>query len=84
MVEVQKKDKETSESLVRRFTRQVQQSGVLPKVRKLRFHSKKKTKRQLREDAMYREKVKKEVDKLKKMGIFDDEKLKDIKKKLSE
>ena len=82
MVEVEKKDKETSESLIRRFTRQLQQSGVLPKARKLRFHEKKKTKRQLRDDAIYREKIRKEVDKLKKMGIFDDEKLKDIKKNM--
>lgn len=84
MVEVEKKEKETSESLIRRFTRQIQQSGVLPKARKLRFLQKKKTKRELREDAIYRSKVKKEVDKLKKMGIFDDEKLKDIKRKMED
>jgi ribosomal protein S21 len=84
MVEVEKKDKETSESLIRRFTRQIQQSGVLPKARKLRFTQKKKTKRKLREEAIYRDKIKKEVDKLKKMGIFSDEKLKDIKKKMED
>lgn len=84
MVEVEKKDKETSEGLIRRFARQLQQSGVLPKARKLRFREKKKTKRQLRDDAIYREKVRKEVDKLKKMGIFDEEKLKDIKKKIDD
>lgn len=83
MVEVQKKDRETSEGLIRRFSRQLQQSGVLPQARKLRFRSKKKTKRELRKEAMYKEKVRKEVDKLKKMGTFDDEKLKDIKKKIS-
>jgi len=83
MVEVEKKDKETSESLIRRFSKQLQQSGVLPHARKLRFRLKKKTRRQLREEAMYKQKVRKEVDKLKKMGIFNDEKLKDVKKKIS-
>lgn len=83
MVEVEKKDKETSESLIRRFSRQLQQSGVLPHARKLRFRSKKKSKRQLRQEAMYKEKVRKEVDKLKKMGVFTEEKLKDVKKKIS-
>lgn len=83
MVEVQKKDRETSEGLIRRFSRQLQQSGVLPRARKLRFRLKKKTRRQLREEAMYKEKVRNEVEKMKKMGVFDEEKLKDIKKKIS-
>ena len=82
MVEVVKKDKETSESLIRRFTRRLQQSGVLVKARKTRFRTKDKTKRKVREEALYRTKVKKEVDKLKKLGKFDEEKFKDLKKKL--
>lgn len=82
MVEVVKKDKETSESLIRRFTRRLQQSGVLVKARKTRFRIKDKTKRKVREEALYRTKVKKEVDKLKKLGKFDEEKFKDLKKKL--
>jgi ribosomal protein S21 len=84
MVEVKKKDKETSESLIRRFSRRLQQSGVLMKARKNRFHKKRKTKRQLKMDALYRVKVGKEVDKLKKMGKFDEEKFRDIKKKILE
>ena len=82
--EVKKKDRETSDGLVRRFTRHIQQSRVLPKARKLRFFSKDKTKRVLRNDAKYRAKMKKEVDRLKKMGLFDEEKLKDLKKKIKE
>ncbi len=82
MVEVERRGKETSEGLIRRFTRQLQQSKVLPQARKNRFFTKKKTRVQLRDDAMYKQKVKKEVDKYKKMGIFDDEKLKDIKKRI--
>ncbi len=84
MVEVKQKDKENSDSVVKRFTRQVQKSGVLPKARKRRFRTKDKTKRQKRDDAKYKEKVRTAVEKAKKMGIFDDEKLRDIKKKISE
>ncbi|MDA3814794.1 MAG: hypothetical protein PF549_00295 [Patescibacteria group bacterium] len=82
MVEVEKKDKETSESLIRRFSRRMQQSRVLMKARKGRFLTKKKTKRVLRDDALYRQNMKKEVDKLKKMGKFDEDNFKDIKKKI--
>lgn len=82
MVEVRKKDKETSESLIRRFTRRLQQSGVLVTARKSRFHAKKKTKRQLKQNALYKVKIRKEVDKLKKLGKFDDENFKDLKRKI--
>jgi len=82
MIEVKKKDRETSEGLIKRFSRRVQQSGVLLAARSGRFYAKPKTKRQARESAQYRAKVKKEVDKLKKMGKFDEEALKRIKRKL--
>lgn len=82
MIEVKKKDRETSESLIRRFSRRVQQSGVLVQARRSRFRVEEKSKRQVRQGAMYKAKVKKLVDRLKKMGKFDDEKFRDIKKKL--
>lgn len=82
MIEVKKKDKETSENLIRRFTRRVQQSGVLVNARKSRFRKDKKTRREVRIGAMYRAKVKKVVDNLKKMGKFDEETFKNVKKKL--
>lgn len=82
MIQVKKKDRETSEALIRRFSRHVQQSGVLLSARSSRFFTKPKTKRQSRQSAQYRAKVKKEVDKLKKMGKFDEEALKRIKRKL--
>lgn len=84
MIHVKKKDRETSESLIRRFSRRVQQSGVLVEARKSRFRTSDKTRREMREDAMYRLKVKKVVDKLKKMGKFDENNFKDQKKKLIE
>ena len=82
MIEVKKKDKESSENLIRRFSRRVQQSGVLVRARKTRFKTEEKTKRELIAGAIYKEKVKKVVNRLKKMGKFDEENFKNIKKKL--
>ena len=82
MIEVKKKDRETPESLIRRFSRRVQQSGVLVRARKTRFRAEEKTKREMRQGAMYKEKVRKIVGRLKKMGKFDEENFKNVKKKL--
>ena len=82
MIEVKKKDRETSESLIRRFSRRVQQSGVLVHARKTRFRLEEKSKTELRQGAMYKTKVRKVVDRLKKMGKFDDATFRNVKKKL--
>jgi len=82
MIEVKKKDRETSESLIRRFGRRVQQSGVLVQARKTRFRAEEKSKTQIRQNAMYKVKVKKVIDRLKKMGKFDERTFKNVKKKL--
>jgi ribosomal protein S21 len=82
MIEVKKKDRESSESLIRRFSRRVQQSGVLVQARRARFRKDEKTRREMIDGAIYKEKVKKIVNKLKKMGKFDDETFKNVKKKL--
>lgn len=82
MIEVKKKDRESSESLIRRFGRRVQQSGVLVQARRARFRMEEKSKREMREGAMYKAKVKKVVSKLKKMGKFDEENFRNVKKKL--
>lgn len=82
MIEVKKRDRESPESLIRRFSRRVQQSGVLVQARRVRFRTDEKTRREMRQSAMYKEKVKKAVNKLKKMGKFDEENFKNIKKKI--
>lgn len=81
-IEVKKKDRETSESLIRRFSRRVQQSGVLLHARKTRFRAEEKSKREKRAEALYKIKIRKEINKLKKLGKFDEEALRDIKRKL--
>ena len=82
MIEVRKKEKETDESLIRRFSRRVQQSGVLVRARKIRFRNEEKSKKEKREEALYKTKIRKEIDKMKKLGKFDDEALKNIKRKM--
>lgn len=82
MIEVKKKDRETAESLIRRFSRRVQQSGILIRARRTRFRAEEKSKREKRQEALYKIKIRKEIDKLKKLGKFDEETLKDIKRKL--
>jgi len=68
LVEVKKKDGESFESLLRRFNRRIQQSGVLVRARKIRFYEPPKSKRLVREDARRRAQIKKRRDELKKTG----------------
>ena len=71
-VEVRKRDNESSDSLIRRFSRKVQQSGVLLQARKIRFYERKKSKRRVREAATRREELKAERDRLIKLGEIDE------------
>ncbi|MCX6765631.1 MAG: hypothetical protein NT136_01560 [Candidatus Moranbacteria bacterium] len=82
MIEVRKKERETAESLIRRFSRRVQQSGILVRARRTRFRAEEKSKREKRKEALYKVRIRKEIDKLKKLGKFDEETLKDIKRKM--
>lgn len=72
MLEVKRKDNESFESLLRRFTRKTIQSGKILQAKKIRFHQKPKTKRELKESALRREKVKNERDYLKRIGRLDE------------
>ena len=72
MVEVKKRDNESTEYLVRRFSRKVQHSGVLLQARKIRFHVRKKGRRKIREDAIRRAGLKTERDRLIKLGEIDE------------
>ncbi len=82
MIHIKRKEKETTESLIRRFSRRVQQSGVLRQVRKLRYRTLEKSKLARRDEALYKVKIRKEIDRLKKLGKFDEDALRDIKKRI--
>lgn len=68
MVEVRRRQNETVPAMIRRFTRRVQQSGVLIQARKLKFYNPKPTKRVVREHALRRIVNAKERTRLEKLG----------------
>ena len=68
MVEVRRRERETTASMLRRFTRRVQQSGALVQARKMKFHTTKPTKRAVRESALRRVASAKERVRLDKLG----------------
>lgn len=68
MVYIRRKERETTAAMLRRFTRRVQQSGILLKARKSRFYGKKKSKRSRREAALRRIELGRERERLAKLG----------------
>lgn len=72
MVEVKRRDNEGPDSLVRRFSRKVQQSGVLLQARKVRYFVRKKNRRRLREEAQRRAELNAERERLIKLGEIDE------------
>jgi len=71
-IEVRKKDKESTGSLLRRFSRRVQQSGVLLRARRVRFFEKPKTKRQTKASALRRQELRKQRAHLFKLGLIEE------------
>jgi ribosomal protein S21 len=74
MVEVRNKGSEPVESLLRRFSKRWQQSGIGRRDRKRRYYSKPETRRERRLRALYRISVQKERERLKKLGRLEEEK----------
>ncbi len=72
MVEVRKRDNENSDSLIRRFSRKVQESGVLLQARKVQFYQRKKSKKKIREEAQRRTELQAERERLIKLGEIDE------------
>ncbi len=72
-IEVKKKQGETTRSLLRRFSRRIQQSGLLIRARKSRFKEREKSKRERRTGALRREHMGKKMEKMRKMGLLEEE-----------
>lgn len=68
MLKVIKKERETSQSLVRRFAQRVQKSGILRWARKRRFFIRPKSQQMKKRAALRREEIKKEYEKKRKLG----------------
>lgn len=67
-LEVKRKPKESVQSLVYRFTKAVQQSGILLRARERMYKVREKSENLKREAALRREEMKKKYEKLKKLG----------------
>lgn len=68
MVEVKRKDNESFENLLRRFTRKIQQSGVLVRARKTRFFEPTKSRNLQRTAAQRRSELREVREELKRLG----------------
>ncbi|MFQ6049846.1 MAG: hypothetical protein ACE5J0_02280 [Candidatus Paceibacterales bacterium] len=67
-LEVKKRERESSQSLVRRFRKRVKQSGILVRARKRKFRERKKSKEMRKRAALRREEIKREYERIKKLG----------------
>jgi len=67
-LEVKKKERESSQNLVRRFTKRVQQSGILKRARKTVFKRRVKSHEMAKRAALRRETKKAEYQKIQKLG----------------
>mgnify|MGYP000933963032 CR=1 FL=1 len=82
MTEVRRKDRETTESFLRRFNRKVQQSRILKLARAKKDRVEERSRRERRERALYNIRIRKEIERAKKMGKFDEEMMREIKKRM--
>jgi len=67
VLEIKKQDRESSQNLVRRFSRRVKQSGILMKARKSRFKTRGKSENMKKKSALRREELRKEYQLAEKM-----------------
>lgn len=67
-MEVRKREGENTNSLIYRFIKRVQQTGVLREAKKRRFYDRTQNRLKRKLSALHREVKKKEMERLKKLG----------------
>lgn len=67
-MQVHKREGESSSALIYRFTKRIQQSGVLREAKKRRFRARKKSRLKRRLSAIHKSRKRAEYEKAKKMG----------------
>jgi len=70
-LEIKKKERETTQSLIRRFSRALGESGILIRARKNQFKRKEKSEEMKKRAALRRKEKKREYEKLKKLGKIE-------------
>ncbi len=74
MIEVKRRKGESIEGFLRRFSRKVQQSGIVLEVKKRKFHSRTKSRNAQRVSALRRNDKRSEYAYLEKMGLLPEPK----------
>ncbi len=72
-VEVKRKQNESMEGLLRRFSQRVLQSRVIFRAKATKYHIKPKTKRQIKQDALRRKYIRSKREYLQKTGQLADD-----------
>ena len=72
MLEVKKKDNESFEALMRRFSKKLMQSGRIIQAKKVRFHTKPLNKRAQKLKALRSEEISSKREYLRKIGKLDE------------
>ncbi len=67
-LEIKKQERESIQSLIYRFNKSVQHSGILMRARKIRFRQREKSRDMRKRAALRREELKKEYEKIQKLG----------------
>lgn len=67
-LKIRRRPKETSQSLVHRFSKRVRGSGILIRARKSRFRTRRKSHQAKKAAALRREELRKQYEKLEKLG----------------
>jgi len=81
-MEVKRKPNESTGSLMRRFSRLVQQSRIVVNAKKARYAVKKPNERVLKNRAIMREELRALRKRLERLGKYDDESFEEEKKKI--
>lgn len=68
VIEVKKNSNENDASILRRFSRRVQESGIIHKVKGGRYNERKESKLKVKKSALKRMQKRKEIEVLKKLG----------------
>lgn len=67
-LEVKKQERENSQGLIRRFSKSLQQSGILVRAKKTRFRQRRRSQQAKKKAALRREELKREYKRMKKLG----------------
>ena len=68
VIEVRKNPNENNASVLRRFSRKVQESGIIRKVKGSRYNERKESRLKVKKSALKRMARRKEIEKLRKLG----------------